>query len=86
MGHIGLNGLFSGVITSCSLSMAKHADKLSCFLMLALRDEFYIQYKPDEVHHMDKHSLLISKHILKKMQSLSNHRRVMDLNLTSEEQ
>lgn len=39
IGQMGLYGLFAGVVTSCSLAISKHADKLLCFLQLALRDE-----------------------------------------------
>ena len=41
IGHIGLNGLFAGVMTSCSLAVAKHADKINCFISLALKDDFF---------------------------------------------
>lgn len=48
IGQTGLHGLFAGVMTSCSLAISHHAEKLHCFLMLALKDELLAQ-PPDEV-------------------------------------
>jgi len=48
IGQTGLHGLFAGVMTSCSLAISHHADKLHTFLMLALKDELLAQ-PPEEV-------------------------------------
>jgi phosphatidylinositol kinase/protein kinase (PI-3 family) len=39
MGKIGLNGLFAGVMTSCSLAITKHNEKIMPLLQIVLRDE-----------------------------------------------
>lgn len=39
IGQTGLHGLFAGVMTSCSIAITQHAEKLHCFLVLALKDE-----------------------------------------------
>jgi phosphatidylinositol kinase/protein kinase (PI-3 family) len=43
IGQTGLHGLFAGVMTSCSLAISGHSDKLHCFLALALKDELLPQ-------------------------------------------
>lgn len=47
IGQIGLHGLFAGVMTSCSLAISHHQDKLHCFLTIALKDELIAQ-PPEE--------------------------------------
>jgi len=39
IGQTGLHGLFAGAMTACSMAIAQHAEKLQCFLVLALKDE-----------------------------------------------
>lgn len=46
IGPTGLQGLFAGVMTSCSLAIADNADKLHCFLVLALKDELLSNSPP----------------------------------------
>lgn len=46
IGQTGLQGLFAGVMTSCSLAISQHADKLQCFLVLALKDELLASAPP----------------------------------------
>lgn len=48
IGTIGLQGLFAGVITSCSLAISQRTDKLQHFLTLVLKDELSAQPGDDD--------------------------------------
>ena len=70
----GLQGLFAGVLTSCSLAMGKYHEKLLPMLNLVYRDDL----NDDREGNL----LLISKsidYIKFKMCSLSQHRNVLNL-------
>ena len=70
----GLQGMFAGVLTSCSLAMGKHHEKLLPLLSLVLRDDLN-----DE---RDGNLLLIGKsleYIKYKMCSLSQHKNILNL-------
>lgn len=85
IGHIGLQGLFAGVMTSCSLAISQHADKLRCFLVLALKDELLPSAgaaPPPGASSPEAYAAAAepsAEFTLYKIRSLSNHRRVVDL-------
>lgn len=66
-------------MTSCSLAISHHAEKLHCFLVLALKDELLAQ-PPEEVSSQPEQiASLNADYTMFKIKSLSNHRRVIDL-------
>lgn len=66
-------------MTSCSLAISHHAEKLHCFLVLALKDELLAQ-PPEEVSSQPEQiAFLNADYTMFKIKSLSNHRRVIDL-------
>lgn len=69
----GLQGHFAGVVTACSLAMAKHHEKVLPLLQLVYRDEMD-----------DKENLLslmqsITKYVKYKMLSLSQNKTVLSI-------
>ena len=81
IGQIGLQGLFAGVMTSCSLAISHHADKLHCFLALVLKDEL-LALPPDERANwppLDTVASLNADYTMFKIKSLSNHAKVLEL-------
>lgn len=84
IGQTGLHGLFAGVMTSCSLAISHHAEKLHCFLVLALKDELLAQ-PPEEVsaQPLEQIAVLNADYTMFKIKSLSNHRKVIDLPRTA---
>lgn len=85
IGQTGLQGLFAGVMTSCSLAISQHADKLHCFLVLALRDELLASPTGagSPPPPPDPKAQLNADYTMFKIKSLSNHRRVIDLPRTA---
>lgn len=70
----GLHGMFAGVLTSCSLAMGKHHEKLLPLLSLVYRDDL----NDDR----DGNLLLIAKsleYIKYKMCSLSQNKNILNL-------
>ena len=87
IGHTGLHGLFAGVMTSCSLAISHHAEKLRCFLVLALKDELLTQ-PPDTAQvaqSPEKVAQISADYTMYRIKSLSNHRKVIDLPRTERE-
>lgn len=68
-------------MTSCSLAISDHADKLQCFLVLALEDELRAQ-PPEESAQLSSlvdMAVLNADYAMHKIRSLSNHREVIEL-------
>ena len=72
MGKVGLYGLFAGVITSCSLALSKHHEKIMPLLQIVFRDEV----------NDDKQNTILyinhcSEYMKHKMLSLANNKNVL---------
>jgi phosphatidylinositol kinase/protein kinase (PI-3 family) len=89
IGQTGLHGLYAGVMTSCSIAISEHADKLSCFLVLALKDERLATPAgggaPPAPEQVDEVAQLSADYTMYKMKSLCSHRRIIDLPRSSRE-
>ena len=78
-------------MTSCSLAISHHAEKLRCFLVLALKDELLAQppeevaAQPNQRYELERIAVLNADYTMFKITSLSNHRKVIDLPRTPEE-
>ena len=67
------------------MAISKHSEKINCFVSLALRDDFF--HAPNEENaSFEFQASKNSEYIMFKIKSLSNHRRVLDLNLKNEAQ
>lgn len=81
IGQIGLQGLFAGVMTSCSLAISHHSEKLRCFLTLVLKDELLAIPAEERMNspQLDVMAGLNADYTMFKIKSLSNHAKVMEL-------
>ena len=81
IGQIGLQGLFAGVMTSCSLAISHHSEKLRCFLTLVLKDELLAIPAEERMNspQLDQMAGLNADFTMFKIKSLSNHAKVMEL-------
>jgi hypothetical protein len=68
-------------MTSCSLAISDHADKLHCFLVLALEDELRAQppEEPAQLSSLEDMAVMNADYAMHKIKSLSNHRDVIEL-------
>jgi len=68
-------------MTSCSLAISDHAEKLQCFLVLALEDELRAQppEEPAQLSSLEDFAVLNADYAMHKIKSLSNHRDVIEL-------
>ena len=68
-------------MTSCSLAISDHADKLNCFLVLALEDELRAQppEEPAQLSSLEDMAVMNADYAMHKIKSLSNHRDVIEL-------
>jgi hypothetical protein len=83
IGQTGLLGLFAGVMTSCSLAISQHSDKLNCFLVLALKDELLVPPVAGAPaagpQPYDLAAEQSAAYTMFKVKSLSQHDKVLDL-------
>lgn len=68
-------------MTSCSLAISHHHDKLHCFLSLVLKDELLAIPAEDRANPpaLDAMAGLNADYTMFKIKSLSNHAKVMEL-------
>jgi len=72
-------------MTSCSLAISHHAEKLQVFLALALKDELLAQ-PPEEVPQPPGEIATTSaEYTMYKIKSLSEHRKVIEVPRTEED-
>lgn len=74
IGRIGLQGLFAGVLTSCSLAMNKHHEKIMPLLQIVYRDD--LNDERDATIMYINHCCDYMKY---KMLSLSQNKNVLNL-------
>ena len=76
-------------MTSCSLAIAQHADKLQCFLLLVLKDELLASPAAGPPgaapQPYDRLATVNADYAMFKIRSLSNHKEVIALPRTSQE-
>ena len=70
----GLHGVFAGVMTACSLAMAKYADKLMPLLSLVYRDDLN-----DERENILYFISMCMEYMKHKMISLSKNKNVLNI-------
>jgi len=79
IGQVGLYGLFAGAMTSCSLALSEQIEKLSPFLGLVLRDQLKEDLTQNQMQQLDALCQINTKFILFKIQSLSNHNKIIEM-------
>ena len=72
IGPIGLNGLFAGVMTSCSLALSKHQEKIMPLIQIVYRDDLN-----DQRENMVNYINLCCEYIWFKITSLSQNQKVL---------